>query len=380
VAAVAWLAELFPDPEQREKALGYTQAFSSIGGLLVAVAYELCKVYGKTFPAIAMPDFLVGMFGSIPETDQHAAWRYTLMSGLIPAFPLLVIRPFLPESPVWQEKKERGTLRRPSIRELFVTPELRYVTIITTIMFACSYGAAFGTIQQMRNMAPGLTKVQHEVEERMNVEKLSAAAKGEPLEGEAEEKARNRITNGVAGEVAAKYTKVQEVGGLLGRFLLALLVIRIVSRRALIRLFQIPGLIITPLVFYFFLTMENKEIFVLDLSSIYLGTLPFTTVSIGVMLVGLFTVGQFSFWGNYLPRVYPLHLRGTGESFAANVGGRLIGTSFAAVSLGLTYIVPGETFEARMATSAAAVGLFVYLLGFIMSFFLPEPASEELPE
>src|SRR6187401_1360791 len=38
VAAVAWLAELFPDPKQREKVLGYTQAFSSVGGLLVAVA------------------------------------------------------------------------------------------------------------------------------------------------------------------------------------------------------------------------------------------------------------------------------------------------------------------------------------------------------
>ena len=36
VAAVAWLAELFPDPMRREKVLGYTQAFSSIGGLLVA--------------------------------------------------------------------------------------------------------------------------------------------------------------------------------------------------------------------------------------------------------------------------------------------------------------------------------------------------------
>src|SRR3954469_8221328 len=34
VAAVAWLAELFDDPHQREKVLGYTQAFSSIGGLL----------------------------------------------------------------------------------------------------------------------------------------------------------------------------------------------------------------------------------------------------------------------------------------------------------------------------------------------------------
>ena len=37
-------------------------------------------------------------------------------------------------------------------------------------------------------------------------------------------------------------------------------------------------------------------------------------------------VAQFSFWGNHIPRVFPLHLRGTGESFAANIGGRVIGT------------------------------------------------------
>lgn len=35
VAAVAWLAELFPNREQRERVLGWTQAFSSLGGLLV---------------------------------------------------------------------------------------------------------------------------------------------------------------------------------------------------------------------------------------------------------------------------------------------------------------------------------------------------------
>src|SRR5713101_4081159 len=39
VAAVAWLAELFPDPKQREAALGYTQAFSSVGGLMIRGAY-----------------------------------------------------------------------------------------------------------------------------------------------------------------------------------------------------------------------------------------------------------------------------------------------------------------------------------------------------
>ncbi|HVQ29755.1 MAG TPA: MFS transporter, partial [Vicinamibacteria bacterium] len=35
VAAVAWLAEMFPDAKRREGVLGYTQAFSSIGGVLV---------------------------------------------------------------------------------------------------------------------------------------------------------------------------------------------------------------------------------------------------------------------------------------------------------------------------------------------------------
>ena len=32
VAAVAWLAELFPNPKQREAVLGWTQAFSSVAG------------------------------------------------------------------------------------------------------------------------------------------------------------------------------------------------------------------------------------------------------------------------------------------------------------------------------------------------------------
>ncbi|MEO7650409.1 MAG: MFS transporter, partial [Bryobacteraceae bacterium] len=84
VAAVAWLAELFPDPTQREKVLGYTQAFSSVGGLMVTGAYYLAVTYASSFPAV---------YGG------HAAWRYTLISGVIPAIPLMIIRPFLPESP-----------------------------------------------------------------------------------------------------------------------------------------------------------------------------------------------------------------------------------------------------------------------------------------
>ena len=84
------------------------------------------------------------------------------MSGLIPAIPLIIIRPFLPESPIWKEKKMAGTLQRPSLAALF-SPALLRTTIVTTIMFACSYGAAFGAIQQMPQIVPGLREVQEAV-------------------------------------------------------------------------------------------------------------------------------------------------------------------------------------------------------------------------
>jgi hypothetical protein len=78
-----------------------------------------------------------------------------------------------------------------------------------------------------------------------------------------------------------------------------------------------------------------------------------------------------------LPRVYPVHLRGTGESFAANIGGRLIGTSFALVTTSLAGMsfLPGTQPE-KYAMAAALVAGFVYLVGSIACFFLPEPKGE----
>jgi MFS family permease len=352
VAAVAWLAELFPNAHQRERALGYTQAFSSFGGLLVAIVNGILLEYAKDLPAIALPDFL-SFLGEVQ--GKQAAWRYTLMSGIVPALPLIVIRPFLPESSAWLEKKRAGTLKRPSILQLFA-PELRKTTIITTLMVACNYGAALGAIQLIPQIVPGLSDVKAQAKEMKPPANAGVFVQ----------------------KVGAEYTKVQEVGGLIGRFLLAMLAVAIVSRRALLRLFQIPGLLIVPLVFYFFLKVENQTFFVLDLSAIYLGKFPLTTVSLGVFFAGLVTVAQFSFWGNYLPRVYPLHLRGTGEGFAANIGGRAIGTGFNAVTnyVSTLAFIPGATDPERLSIAAALVALFVYLVGSALCFALPEPKGE----
>jgi MFS family permease len=352
VAAVAWLAELFPNPRQREKVLGYTQAFSSIGGLLVAFANYYCIKWALHLPEISLPSFLNVAGGEI--RDPNAAWRYTLMSGVIPALPLMIIRPFLPESPAWERKRVAGTLRRPSIRELF-SPQLLRTTVITTLMFAMSYGAAFGAIQHIPRIIPGLPEVRQRAE----------AAAAEAIVDQPEEQHRRlgmQARRATEQAIAANVTKVQEVGGLVGRFLLAVLAVVIVSRRRLLRTFQIPGLVVMPLVFA------------------YCAVTGLVSVSVGIFFAGLLTVAQFSFWGNYLPRVYPVHLRGTGESFAANIGGRLIGTSFAWVTTRLATTPDPSQAPVKLAYTAAAVGFSVYLVGFILSFFLPEPREGEFGE
>jgi len=394
VAAIAWLAEMFPDPETRERVLGYTQAFSSFGGLMIAGVNFLAIKWSDSLPALQVPSFLHGMLGEIAGPHRHEAWRYTLISGLIPAIPLIVIRPFLPESPVWAEKRKAGTLQRPSFAELF-SPKLARTTIVTTIIFACSFGAAFGAIQQMPDVAKGLSDVREKVREVKEAKIAEAAAKAQAASANAVKNLPAsrpaptskptskpagpspaelaKATQDVEQKAASQYTGYQENGGLIGRFILAILATYVLSRRKLLRVFQVPGLIIVPLVF-FYIAMHNRSL-------IHIFGLDITLFGVGMFLAGLVTVAQFSFWGNYLPLVYPVHLRGTGESFAANVGGRMIGTSFAWVTttIAATSIFPGD-LPTRFAYTCGAVALFVYLLGFICSFFLPEPPAQALPE
>lgn len=367
VAAVAWLAELFDDPRQRERVLGYTQAFSSFGGLLVAIVNGLIARNAASFPAIQVPEFLQSFIGTIAPVGQHADWRYTMMSGLIPAIPLIIIRPFLPESPKWKAKKEAGTLKRPSIRQLF-SPGLRRTTIVTTLMFACSYGVAFGVLQQLPQILPGVDTVR----ERMA---QAAADKAEDAGRIAAGRTRQVIT--------ANYTKSQELGGLFGRFALAAVVVYFASRRALLRTFLIPGLIIIPLVFWGFYRGDETVYWTGDLSWLPgFHNVSLSLLGLGIFFSGFYTTSIFSFWGNYLPHVFPVHLRGTGESFAANIGGRMLGTPFAYVTqvIATMSFVPGETPAAKIAIVAAGVAFVLILCNLLLSFLLPEPEAGAIAE
>jgi predicted MFS family arabinose efflux permease len=310
VAAIAWLAELFPTGKRRETVLAYTQACYALGGLAVSGAYYLAVTFGHRLP---------------PILGTYDAWRYTLLSGLVPALPLIVVRPFLPESPEWREKKTSGTLKRPALAELFQSARRR-TTLLAMLMMACVFALQYGALQHTPRIVPGLAAF-HDWESRR-----------------------------IQQAVSIVYL-VQELGSVTGRIMFALLVTRILGRQRLLRSFIAPALVVFPILYFFS-----------------------TTHALALFLIAIFCAQAIfnalhSFWGNYLPRAYPTHLRGTGESFSMNIGGRVLGVSAALLTSQLANVMPGTGAPARLTYAAGSTALLALGIVALASYWLPEPQS-----
>jgi len=314
VAAIAWLSELFPDGRRREAVLGFSQVCATIGNFMIAGVYYVAVTWGERLPEIL---------------GAHTPWRYALLFGAVPAIPLILLRPFLPESPVWRAKRAAGTLRRPRIAELFA-PRLRRVTLVSTALVACCYALAYGMLQHIPRLVPGLPAVD-----------------ALPRQGQEQ-------------WVSWVHLHV-DIGALIGRLLLAGLVVWLLKRRPLLRWLLGFGLVCFPLVFLG-PPMRNADEF-----------------KYAVLLVTLIVSVQYSFWGNYLPRVFPLHLRGTGESVAMSGGGRMLAPLAALATTQLSNVMPGATPTAQLAASMTVVAVAATLCALLVSRWLPEPDAT-LPE
>jgi MFS family permease len=369
VAAVTWLSELFSDKRQRELAVGWTQAFASVGGLLVT---SVSAGIGALIQNDVLPTLPVG-------TPGNLAWRYTLMTGLLPALLIAVLLPFVPESAVWLERKRAGTLKRPKFRELFA-PGLLRTTLVTTVLSACAYAAAFGTLQvTVTQGVPGLPDLEEAraqmrpyISANQALEKELQALPKDAPEYVVKQKEFNENLRKIGkinkDEIQPRREEVQfmqELGGLLGRILLAAALLYLAGTRLLLWLFQVPGLIIIPVVWFWVYPNEPHYF------------------TLGVFLAGACIVSQFSYFGEYLPKVFPVHLRGTGGGFATNVGGRMIGTSAAFLTTGI--IAPlvtrwtgaGPVTPQQVAFAAGVTGLLVFAVGFLFSVFLSHPPRDE---
>jgi MFS family permease len=371
VAAITWLAEVFEDKAVRAKWLGITQAFASLGGVAVTSVSIWIEANIKSLPHWGLPGVPTASGAGDP-----ANWRYLLMTGILPAIPIALMLPFVPESQAWKRRRAEGTLKRPSFAALF-SPQLRRVTLVTAALSACAYGIAFGALQLTPlRIAPGLPELADQskalVPLRAQAAKLNAdydqTAAGTPERAAVvgKLKANKAEQDKYAGAIRETGNTVQffqEMGGLFGRIALAVLVIAAVSRRLLLRLFQVPALIVLPVTYLVMFKTGGSSFFWL------------------YGLCGFLTVAQFSYFGEYLPKVFPLHLRGTGGSFATNVGGRMIGTSMAFVTTNLVAPMisgdPAKVLPMHVAQAAGFVALGMAVLSLLIGFFLPEPKEGE---
>jgi MFS family permease len=360
VAAVTWLSELFPDKRRRELVVGWTLAISSLGGVFVTEMFNFIGDHRQEFPSFHIADGF----------DSHATWRYTLLTGLIPGMMIAALLPFVPESKVWRERKQSGTLGRPSFLALFAPGMLR-VTLVTAALSACAYAAAFGALQLTPSqVATGLPEfVANAGPIRKEIGQLDKKIEQAPKGSDAakalldEKKEKANALKLMTKERIGITQRWQEIGGLVGRIILAMLLIFVASRRTLLRIFQIPGIIILPLTYFYFFSKQPNSFMIV------------------YFFASLFTIAQFSYFGEYLPKVFPIHLRGTGGAFATNVGGRMIGTMAAPLVTGVLapLLRGGDTTGAKetyIALGAGIVGTSVFVIGFLLSFFLPEPHED----
>jgi MFS family permease len=366
VAAITWLAEVFEDRRQRERWLGITQAFASLGGVCVTLVSAWILARAATLPHWGLP---AGLGGAVPAT-----WRYLLITGLLPAIPIALLLPFVPESRIWKERRAAGALKRPSFGALF-SPELRKVTLLTAALSACAYGIAFGALQvTVSRVAPGLPELAPQAKALAPLRKEGEAlnkelnvttdpAKRQELLGRIKANfIQQKPINEQVQKVSTHVQFFQEMGGLAGRISLALLLVGGLARRSLLKIFQFPAVIVLP-VTYFVLFQKGGDGFLWAYAA-----------------CGFLTVAQFSYFGEYLPKVFPLHLRGTGGSFATNVGGRMIGTSASLLTTNLLAPLFAGSAEAvrpmHIAQAAGCLAATIAVVALILGLFLPEPKAE----
>jgi MFS family permease len=361
VAAVTWLTELFEDKRARELAVGWTLATASLGGVLVTSAYNFIVEAARTgsLPTLPFPTGYV---------EQNVAWRFTLLTGLIPGAAILLLMPFVPESLVWKQRRLAGTLKRPRFRELFA-PGLLRTTVATTVLSACGYAVAFGAIQmtplQIAAGLPDMVAQQQAADHSIKAAeaRLKQASEGSPAHSEAKTDLADarKAQLAAAQSVQARRGNIQlwqELGGLAGRIALAILLLFVPSR-PLIRLFLIPGVFLFPLTYFRLVTAD------------------YVVFATAIFFCGLLTVAQFSFLSELLPRVYPLHLRGTGGSFATNFGGRMFGTMAATLNTEVLSAQFAGPPPMQVAAAAGVIGGSAYVIALIASFLLPAPADEK---
>jgi SHS family sialic acid transporter-like MFS transporter len=367
VKAMAWsiltyslvtgLGYLVQSPEQ----LGAVRFISALGmggqwSLGVALVMECWPEKWRPMLAGAMGAaanvgfLLVGLTARLHQVTPES-WRWMMVVAALPAFLVVFIMAFVPESPRWKRSVRTG--RGSPLREVFA-PGLRKRTLLAIAFASVALIGTWGSVQWLPLWANQLASEQDTRTLRAeHPDWYGAAATGLSADQAEAKRVAELAVKKRAGQATANMQMIQGIGAILGTLLAPLIGARIGRRRAY---------------------------FLLCLASVSVCAVTFRTVSTyggGLLAWSLgisFTTASFYGWFPlYLPELFPTRVRATGQGLSYNFG-RL----FAAVGA-LTQGQLVASFGGSYAQAGAVVTL-IYLVGMGLIWFAPETKGKPLPE
>lgn len=257
-----------------------------------------------------------------------AQWRYAYLFGILPALLILWVRASVREPEKWQAKAVEAkaspgkATRLGSFSDLLLHSPWNRHALLGMALAAVGLGTFWAVTVAGQDLAREML-----------------------------------VRTGTDLEVAREKSKfaygiLQTAGGGLGLLSFGPLSARFGRRRTFI-VFHLLALFIVPVTCFVPQTYEQL-----------LGILP---------VFGFFTLGMHAGYAIYFPELFPTQLRATGTSFCFN-GGRVVAVSVLLLSAWLK-ARPG--MDLRVAI--ASLGAF-FLLGAVLTLFLPETNRQELPE
>jgi MFS family permease len=302
-----------------------------VGGEWAVAASLVAEIFPKTARAQASGIFHASSVSGIWMASMAglavgAHWRYAYLIGILPALLVLWVRATVEEPETWRAAGVRAAANQGpemgSFRDLLLNPRWRGRALLGVLLAAVGLGSFWGVTVDGQGLAKAFL-----------------------------------LHDGVAPAIAAQrakfaYGTIETAGGALGLLAMGPLCVWLGRRRAFAWM-HLGAFLIVPATCY--LPANYSQLLVI---------LP---------CFGFLTLGIHAGYAVYFPELFPTHLRATGTGFCFN-GGRILAASILLFS-GWLKSRPG--MDLRQAITILG---FLFPLGLLVIYFMPETKDQPLPE
>jgi MFS transporter, SHS family, sialic acid transporter len=290
---------------------------------------------------------LVGLTASLHQVTPES-WRWMMLVAAFPAFLVVFIIAFVPESERWKGAMRAG--KSHPIREIF-SPALRKNSLLAIVFASVALIGTWGSVQWLPLWANKMVSEQKmQSLKNEHPEWYDATASKGSLEARGATETQIKRD---AGQATAHTQMIQGVGAIIGT-LIAPLIGAWLGRR----------------VAYFGLCFASLCVCAIVFRTVGAYGTGFLAWS---LVISATTASFYGWFPLYFPELFPTRVRATGQGLSYNFG-RII----AAVGA-LTQGQLVKAFDGSYAKAGAIITL-IYLVGMAAIWFAPETKGKPLPE